>query len=156
VPDKTPVGFETEINAFLRQDSASFPPAGAVLFTGSSTIRMWKNLATDFPGMTPAEFIRSCESFIRKVRTALPKTRICFLSIKPSFARKKLIPVQDTANAMLKTMADKNRRTRYIDIRPLMYGSDGHLRRDYFESDSLHINAGCYQAWSEVIRGRIR
>jgi lysophospholipase L1-like esterase len=45
---KTPVGFETEINAFLQQDSAKFPPTGVYLFTGSSTIRLWKNLEDDF------------------------------------------------------------------------------------------------------------
>jgi lysophospholipase L1-like esterase len=45
---KTPVGFEAEINNFLMRDSASFPPYGAYLFTGSSTIRNWENLAADF------------------------------------------------------------------------------------------------------------
>ena len=44
----TPVGFETEINDFLRQDSVSFPPSGVYLFTGSSTIRKWGNLQKDF------------------------------------------------------------------------------------------------------------
>ena len=49
---KTPVGFESEINDFLKQDSGSFPPSGACLVTGSSTIRKWENLAADFNEIT--------------------------------------------------------------------------------------------------------
>ncbi len=52
ISEKTPVGFESEINEFLRQDSISFPPSRAWLFTGSSTIRKWDNLKTDFHEIT--------------------------------------------------------------------------------------------------------
>lgn len=37
-----------EINAFLEADRKRMPPAGAVLFMGSSSIRMWDTLARDF------------------------------------------------------------------------------------------------------------
>lgn len=50
-PEKTPAGFEAEIAAFLKKDSTDFPPPGAYLFTGSSTIRMWNDLAADFRGI---------------------------------------------------------------------------------------------------------
>ena len=43
--------FAAELNAFMRQDSASPPPPAPVLFVGSSSIRMWESLATDFPGV---------------------------------------------------------------------------------------------------------
>jgi lysophospholipase L1-like esterase len=48
---KTPVGFETEINAFLKADSVSFPAKGGYLFVGSSTIRRWDNLKEHFAGL---------------------------------------------------------------------------------------------------------
>lgn len=38
-----------EMNAFLKADQAKMPPAGAVLFMGSSSIRLWDTLAQDFP-----------------------------------------------------------------------------------------------------------
>ena len=41
--------WEKEIAAFEKADTTNPPPKGAVLFTGSSTIRMWKTLAQDFP-----------------------------------------------------------------------------------------------------------
>lgn len=41
--------FENEIKAFEAKDAQSPPAPGAVEFTGSSSIRLWKTLAEDFP-----------------------------------------------------------------------------------------------------------
>jgi lysophospholipase L1-like esterase len=41
--------WEKEIAAYERMDRTNPPPKGAVLFIGSSTIRLWKTLAQDFP-----------------------------------------------------------------------------------------------------------
>ena len=38
-----------EINAFLKADRKQMPPAGAVLFMGSSSVRLWDTLAQDIP-----------------------------------------------------------------------------------------------------------
>lgn len=42
--------WNADIQAFEAADKANPPPASAVLFIGSSSIRFWKTLATDFPG----------------------------------------------------------------------------------------------------------
>ena len=41
--------WEKEISAFERADKSNPPPQQAVLFAGSSGIRLWKSLAQDFP-----------------------------------------------------------------------------------------------------------
>jgi lysophospholipase L1-like esterase len=41
--------WEHEIAAFEQSDRTNPPPASALLFIGSSTIRFWKTLAQDFP-----------------------------------------------------------------------------------------------------------
>ncbi len=41
--------WEKEIAAYEASDRASPPPKGGTLFIGSSTIRLWKSLAEDFP-----------------------------------------------------------------------------------------------------------
>ena len=46
--------WEKEMSAFERADAAKAPPQGAVLFIGSSTVRMWASLAQD---MAPAPVI---------------------------------------------------------------------------------------------------
>jgi lysophospholipase L1-like esterase len=42
--------WNADIQAFEAADKANPPPGSAVLFIGSSSIRFWKTLATDFPG----------------------------------------------------------------------------------------------------------
>lgn len=41
--------WEKEIAAYEASDRTNPPPKGAILFIGSSTIRLWKTLAQDFP-----------------------------------------------------------------------------------------------------------
>lgn len=41
--------FEDEIVAFETADKQAMPKAGSILFVGSSSIRLWKTLAEDFP-----------------------------------------------------------------------------------------------------------
>jgi len=43
--------WEKDIAAFERADLCQPPPANAVLFVGSSSIRMWNTLSNDFPGV---------------------------------------------------------------------------------------------------------
>lgn len=44
-----PARWEADIRAFEEADRTSPPPQGGILFIGSSSIRLWKTLATDFP-----------------------------------------------------------------------------------------------------------
>ena len=41
-----------EIQAFKKQDSINPPPKNAIVFTGSSSFRMWNSLQNDFSGYT--------------------------------------------------------------------------------------------------------
>lgn len=45
-----PARFAKEIEKMAATDAAQPPPSNSVLFVGSSSIRMWKNLATDMKG----------------------------------------------------------------------------------------------------------
>ncbi len=42
--------WEKDMQRFAAEDAATPPPKHAVLFVGSSSIRMWESLARDFPG----------------------------------------------------------------------------------------------------------
>ncbi|WP_241237968.1 GDSL-type esterase/lipase family protein [Pseudoflavitalea rhizosphaerae] len=44
--------FINEIRQFRKQDSISAPPANPIIFTGSSSFRMWKDVKDYFPGYT--------------------------------------------------------------------------------------------------------
>jgi len=47
-----PAQWTKEIEAFEKADTAKATPKGAVLFIGSSSIRLWKTLEKDFPDST--------------------------------------------------------------------------------------------------------
>lgn len=44
--------FAEELRSFAREEAAGAVPRGAVLFCGSSSIRLWSTLAEDFPELT--------------------------------------------------------------------------------------------------------
>jgi lysophospholipase L1-like esterase len=44
-------GWEKEIAAFETSDRTNPPPKGCIVFVGSSSIRLWTSLASDFPGL---------------------------------------------------------------------------------------------------------
>jgi lysophospholipase L1-like esterase len=49
-PDKAkPDSYEKQVQGFEAADRESPPPKGGILFVGSSSIRRWTTLATDFP-----------------------------------------------------------------------------------------------------------
>ena len=47
-----PTCFEWEIKQFEKREKKTLPPKGAILFTGSSTIRYWKTLEEDMAPLT--------------------------------------------------------------------------------------------------------
>jgi lysophospholipase L1-like esterase len=51
-PERPPAAppFAAEIAAFEASDRTNPPPKNGILFLGSSSIRLWKTLAADFPG----------------------------------------------------------------------------------------------------------
>src|ERR1043165_5569213 len=50
--NRDPAQWENEIQAFQAADRTNPPPQRAVLFVGSSSIRLWTNLAESFPQLT--------------------------------------------------------------------------------------------------------
>jgi lysophospholipase L1-like esterase len=46
-----PMRFESEIRAFEAADATNPPPARPILFVGSSSFRLWKDLPASFPGL---------------------------------------------------------------------------------------------------------
>lgn len=74
------VEWQSEIAAFAAVDRLDPPPAGAVLFVGSSSIRLWHTLAADFPdqptlnrgfgGSQIADSVYFAELLIRPYRPA--------------------------------------------------------------------------------------
>jgi lysophospholipase L1-like esterase len=101
-------------------------------------------------GKSVPEVVADYAAFVKKVRARLPKTRIAFVSIKPSIARWHLREKIVAANEQIKAMPGDG--LDFIDIYPLMLGADGKPRPDLFILDGLHPSAKCYQLWAAAIK----
>ena len=188
--------WEEAIQAFEQMDETDPPPEGAVLFAGSSSIRMWTTLAEDFPdvrvinrgfggsqmsdlihyvdrivtpyaprlvlvyegdndvaaGKTAEQVFTDYQQFTSMVHNVLPDTRIAFIAIKPSLARRALMDEMHKANGLIEEYARTRDRLDYIDIFTPMLGEDGEPLPDVFLEDGLHMNAAGYAIWTEAVR----
>jgi lysophospholipase L1-like esterase len=186
--------WEKEIAAFEAKDAAALPPKDAILFAGSSTIRLW-NLKKSFPdlavinrgfggseiadsthfapriivkaqprvivfyagdndtanGKTAEQAAADFKDFADLIHRELPKTKIVFISIKPSLARWKMVEEQRKANALVEGYCKKNDYLTYLDAATPMVGEDGKPRPELFGKDGLHMNDKGYELWASLL-----
>jgi lysophospholipase L1-like esterase len=191
--------WEKEIAAFERQDRAKPPPKGAILFVGSSSIRLW-DLPKSFPGKdvinrgfggseladsvhfaprivlkyeprlvvlyagdndiaagkTPEQVSADFRAFVRAVHRELPRTRIVYLSIKPSIQRWKLWDRMRRVNALIEAACMGDSGLRCVDVATPMLGRDGKPRPELFAPDGLHLNARGYALWASILAPRLK
>lgn len=190
-----PEAWADAVAAFAKQDEREPPPPEGVLFTGSSSIRMW-NLQKSFPdlpvinrgfggsqvchavhyldelvmkhrprtvvlyagdndlaaGKSPERVHRDVSAFVDKVRTALPETKIVYVSIKPSIARWKLAAKVRAANELIERDAREGKHFVFVDVWPAMLGEDGLPRKELLRDDGLHLTEAGYEAWTKLVR----
>lgn len=191
--------WERDIQAFEASDKTNPPPSDAILFVGSSSIRMWKTLAEDFPGVpvinrgyggsemedtlffadrivlpyrpkqifvyagdndvaagkSPERIAKDFEAFVKKVHHSLPEARIAYISIKPSGARLKLMPIMREANRLIAEYAATDQRLAFVDVFNPMLNQDGEPKEELFLDDKLHLNKKGYELWTSLVRPHI-
>lgn len=191
--------WENDMQRFAAEDQAAPPPKHAVLFVGSSSIRLWETLAEDFPGVslinrgfggsevrdstwyadriivpyrprmillyagdndiaagrTPQQVHADFIAFVERVRRDLPRTKIAYISTKPSPSRAHLLDVQRQANALVREEAQR-RGVIYIDVFTPMLDANGQPRETLFIEDRLHMNRAGYALWRDLIAPMLR
>ncbi len=103
-------------------------------------------------GKTPKRVAEDFRQFVAKIHATLPETRIVYLGIKPSVARRKLIDKGREANRLIREFAASNPRLVFVDVEKTMLGPDGQPRAELLKSDGLHLNEEGYRLWSELVR----
>lgn len=131
-----------DCNYFVKNLVVQYRPRHVMVYAGDNDLA---------EGRTPAQVLESFQSFVAAVRTALPQTRISYISIKPSPLRAGLLPKTREANALLADYVRTLPHSDYIDIFTPMMQADGTPRGDLFGPDRLHMNDAGYDLWRSVI-----
>ena len=105
---------------------------------------------------TPEQVVSDFKALAEVVHNRLPKTRIYFISIKPSLARWKQFDAQSKANALVKKLCETDERLGYVDIVPKMLGSDGQPRAELFVKDGLHLSKQGYEILNDAVRTAVK
>ncbi|HEY7154546.1 MAG TPA: SGNH/GDSL hydrolase family protein [Gemmataceae bacterium] len=121
----------------------NYEPRLIVLYAGDNDIAA---------GKTPERVRDDFKAFVQRVHEKLPKTKIVYISIKPSIRRWQLIDKIRKANALVEAECKKSERTLYFDAAAPMLGDDGKPRPELFAKDGLHLNAKGYALWAERLK----
>lgn len=189
-----PLRFQKEVSDLVSADTA-VNSKRLILFTGSSSIRLWHNLAESFSGKnvvnrgfggsemsdllyyTPQlilkhkpnivfiyegdndiaagrsteQILTNADSLIKIIRAALPKTKIIFISPKPSGARWHLKAQYENFNSKLAQFTKSRKRVYFADVWLPMLDATGNLLPGLFLEDNLHMTEKGYSIWTNVL-----
>ena len=103
-------------------------------------------------GRTPQQVFDDYKAFVEKIHTALPATRIAFITIKPSILRWALVDKVRAANALVRQYAVADDRLGFVDVDGPMLGWDEKPRKELFVADGLHMTPKGYEVWTTLVR----
>lgn len=191
--------WEKEISALEASAITNRPSAGCIVFVGSSSIKRWKTLAEDFPGLpvvnrgfggsqladsvnfaerivipcqprqvviyaggndinagkSPEVVYGDFVALVTKLRAALPQAKIAYIAVAPNPARWQQVEKVKQLNALAAAYCRRHGLT-FIDVFPLMLGSDGQPKPDIFVADRLHMNEKGYAIWRETVAPHLK
>ena len=103
-------------------------------------------------GKTSQQVVADYRTFIKKITTSLPKTKIIFVAIKPSISRWKLIETIRKTNKQIEQITTTDSRQFFLDVDTPMIGADGKPKPELFIKDGLHLNVAGYKLWNSLLR----
>jgi len=129
--------------AFVERIVIPYQPKLVLLYAGDNDIAA---------GKSPDQVLADFQAFVAKVQTARPETRIAYISIKASPARKKFLEQFKTANRLIREFIAENPKLSYVDVFTPMLGADGQPRAELFGGDQLHLNDAGYKLWAGIVK----
>ncbi len=124
-----------------------YRPSLVVVYAGDNDLAL---------GATPQTVLKRYVDLVRVLRAGLPEVHIAFVSIKPSPARRALMPAMRQANALIASYSRSDPALAFIDIYDRMLDHSGQPRAELFEPDALHPSPAGYALWREAIAPLLR
>jgi lysophospholipase L1-like esterase len=136
-----------EVTAFAPRIVLPYRPRLIVFYCGTNDIAS---------GRAPADVAADFRTFVSVVRSALPQTRIAFISAAPNPARWHLRTRMQDLNARVQAWARSMDRLDFIDVWNAMLGPDGQPKPGIYLDDELHMNAQGYAIWTRIVGEYLR
>jgi hypothetical protein len=109
--------------------------------------------SNDAGGSVPVKnIVSNITMFFERVEEQLPDTKIFFVSINRSPARKTKWGAIDSANAIIKGYCSKSLRRKFIDVNPILFDSSGSPRLELYLDDQLHFKEAAYGEFTKIIK----
>lgn len=132
----------SDVNNFIERIVLKYKPKLIVFYCGDNDINAGKN---------PQQVFDDYRKFASRVHSDLPKTKILYISIKPSGSRWRLWPKMKQTNEMIQKFSEKNKRLYYADCATCLMTEKGEPNDVLFLKDRLHLNEKGYARWKKVL-----
>jgi lysophospholipase L1-like esterase len=132
-----------EVTAFVDRIVIPYKPRLVVFYCGSNDV---------MAGRTVPEVVNDFMAFVAKVRGALPRTHIIYISTAPNPARWPRKDAWLDLNSRLAAYAQTEPGLTFVDIWRAMLDAAGQPRPELFVEDQLHMNGRGYAIWTRVLR----
>jgi lysophospholipase L1-like esterase len=127
-----------------------YKPKMVVMYAGSNDLNA---------GKSPTQVLKDYQSFVDRVHTALPDTRLVYLSINPSVARwnqeDKVLETNRLIQRFVRSASSRSLKLSYLDSHARLLNAEGKPQPDLLRADGLHLNARGYQEWTAILRPHI-
>jgi len=90
--------------------------------------------------------------FIERVSTALPDTRVVFVSINRAPSKEDRWDVVDDVNRQIAMYAASHPRVEYVDVNPVLFDANGKPRFDLYMGDELHLRPPAYEGFAAILK----
>ena len=131
-----------EVTHFADRIVVPYKPRMVLFYAGDNDLSAGRN-----PNQVAADF----RAFFKKVRAALPETKIAFISVKPSVLRANLLDQMRMTNDIVKEWLITQKNAAYIDVFTPMLDAHGTIRPELYVEDHLHMNRKGYDIWTKVV-----
>jgi lysophospholipase L1-like esterase len=136
-----------DVNYYFSEIVLPYKPKLIVLYAGENDITA---------GKTVDRVVADYKQFVALMKDKLPKTRLIFISLKPSPARWELREKFQQANVLIKAGTDKDKRQKFVDVWQQMLNEQAEPKLEIFQGDKLHLNAEGYKIWRDVLTPHIK
>jgi lysophospholipase L1-like esterase len=132
-----------EVLYYMDRIVLPYKPAKIVLFCGTNDIA---------GGQSPERVFGNFQTFVGKVKKALPGVPVYYVAIHTAPVRMKWVKENAEANRLIREFAEKTSDLNYIDTASVLLDGQGRPRAEFYLNDRLHLNRRGQELWIPVLR----